>query len=195
METASSKVRVAPGSLALVQEFINTNDDEEGRDELLTPAALGTWLLSRGLISNPHEVTSADLRTALAVREALRELAHANSGPAPGSQAAEVLNSISAELPLTIRFHEDGTSHLEPAQGSVEGAMASLLSIVHAATIEGTWRRFKICRNDVCRWAFYDYSKNRSAVWCTMTECGAKMKARAYRARRKDGAHMGGKMP
>jgi predicted RNA-binding Zn ribbon-like protein len=54
--------------------------------------------------------------------------------------------------------------------------------------VDGTWPRFKTCRNDECRWAFYDHSKNRSGTWCTMADCGDKLKARAYRQRRKAGS-------
>ncbi|HKC76276.1 MAG TPA: CGNR zinc finger domain-containing protein [Chloroflexota bacterium] len=45
--------------------------------------------------------------------------------------------------------------------------------------------RLKICRNETCRWAFYDYSKNRSGAWCTMAVCGSRSKARTYRQRRR----------
>jgi predicted RNA-binding Zn ribbon-like protein len=46
-----------------------------------------------------------------------------------------------------------------------------------------TWARLKACRSDTCRWAFYDHSKNRSGHWCSMEVCGARHKAREYRAR------------
>jgi predicted RNA-binding Zn ribbon-like protein len=47
----------------------------------------------------------------------------------------------------------------------------------------GTFERLKICRNDECQWAFYDHSRNRSGVWCTMAVCGNRMKGRAFRTR------------
>ena len=37
--------------------------------------------------------------------------------------------------------------------------------------------------NHGCRWAFYDYSRNRSASWCSMQLCGNRTKTRAYRRR------------
>jgi predicted RNA-binding Zn ribbon-like protein len=42
----------------------------------------------------------------------------------------------------------------------------------------------KTCRNPACRWAFYDTTRNRSAVWCDMAACGNRAKARSYYARR-----------
>jgi predicted RNA-binding Zn ribbon-like protein len=47
---------------------------------------------------------------------------------------------------------------------------------------DGTWHRLKACRQ--CAWAYYDYSKNRSATWCSMAICGNRTKTRAYRRRR-----------
>ena len=52
----------------------------------------------------------------------------------------------------------------------------------------GTWERFKVCRSDTCRWAFYDHSKNGRSCWCSMRVCGSRQKARTYRARQRAGA-------
>ncbi|WP_210767789.1 CGNR zinc finger domain-containing protein [Cellulomonas humilata] len=43
--------------------------------------------------------------------------------------------------------------------------------------------RLKACANPDCQWVYYDGSRNRSGRWCSMTECGDVMKARAYRQR------------
>ncbi|HSO54001.1 MAG TPA: CGNR zinc finger domain-containing protein [Actinomycetes bacterium] len=48
---------------------------------------------------------------------------------------------------------------------------------------DGTWSRLKPCRNHGCRWLVYDHSTNRSGTWCTMSLCGNRGKARAYRRR------------
>lgn len=49
---------------------------------------------------------------------------------------------------------------------------------------EGAVGRVKLCANPLCRWAFYDESRNRSRRWCDSSECGNVMKARAFRARK-----------
>jgi predicted RNA-binding Zn ribbon-like protein len=43
--------------------------------------------------------------------------------------------------------------------------------------------RIRICAN--CRWLFLDESRNRSRVWCDMTVCGNRQKARRHYGRRK----------
>jgi predicted RNA-binding Zn ribbon-like protein len=77
----------------------------------------------------------------------------------------------------------DGVVRLEAETTGVDGALGRLLVIVYRAMETGTWSRLKACRNDTCRWAFYDHSKNRSGHWCTMSVCGNRTKARQYRQR------------
>jgi predicted RNA-binding Zn ribbon-like protein len=45
--------------------------------------------------------------------------------------------------------------------------------------------RLKVCPADDCQSAFYDTSRNRSAVWCDMAVCGNRQKVRTFRARRR----------
>lgn len=45
------------------------------------------------------------------------------------------------------------------------------------------WRRIRICPN--CRWLFLDRSRNASRVWCDMSVCGNRQKARLHYVRRK----------
>lgn len=45
------------------------------------------------------------------------------------------------------------------------------------------WRRIRICPN--CNWLFSDRSRNRSRLWCDMSVCGNRHKARRHYERRK----------
>jgi predicted RNA-binding Zn ribbon-like protein len=86
-----------------------------------------------------------------------------------------------------VSFDPSGEPRLRPAEGMKDGvgkAMALMLAAVMRSAVEGTWRRLKACRNEGCRWAFYDSAKNRSGTWCDMGTCGARHKMRAYRERR-----------
>jgi predicted RNA-binding Zn ribbon-like protein len=73
---------------------------------------------------------------------------------------------------------------VEPAGVGLEGALGALLAAAATATADGSWVRLKVCRNDACRWAYWDGSRNRSGVWCTMAVCGNRFKGRAFRRRR-----------
>lgn len=45
----------------------------------------------------------------------------------------------------------------------------------------------KVCPADDCQWAFYNASRNRSAVWCDMCVCGNCAKVREFRERTRAG--------
>jgi predicted RNA-binding Zn ribbon-like protein len=177
-------VRQAPGALRLVQEFVNTLEVESGRDELARTWALAEWLRERGLLAQDAEVDEGARVLAVEVREALRLLLLANGGGELDPAAADTLDRARAATCLALRFGPGGAAILEPAHGGVGGALARILTAVYTSMLEGSWPRLKACRNEGCRWAFYDGSKNRSAAWCTMAVCGSRAKARTYRARR-----------
>jgi predicted RNA-binding Zn ribbon-like protein len=169
-----STVEPAPGRLALVQRFVNTVDLEHGRELLHAPARLQSLLAELGLLRGGALVTARDLEAALELREALRALALANNGG---------VADVTLESHLVVRL-ERGRPALEPARRDVRGALADLVGIVYTAMADGSWPRLKACRRDVCGWLFYDRSRNRSAVWCSMSVCGNRTKTKAYRARR-----------
>jgi predicted RNA-binding Zn ribbon-like protein len=55
---------------------------------------------------------------------------------------------------------------------------------VRDAQAGGNWDRMRLCRNEDCRWAFYDRSHSRQGAWCNMAVCGNRLKNRNLRARR-----------
>jgi predicted RNA-binding Zn ribbon-like protein len=87
-----------------------------------------------------------------------------------------------------VRFRAGADPALEPETGGVDGALGRLMAIVAGAVEQGDWPRLKACHRDVCYWAFYDQSKNRSGRWCKMETCGNIEKARAFRERRRAGS-------
>ena len=174
----------APGRLALVQRFVNTVDVEHGREMLSDPARLRSVLAELGLPTGDAQPTDADLRRALAVREALRSLALANNGGAVDRAATDVLEEAAAAGRLGVAF-DGGVARLEAAAPGVAGALGALVGIVYTAMADGTWARLKACQREVCHWLFYDRSRNRSARWCQMAVCGNRTKTRAYRDRRR----------
>jgi predicted RNA-binding Zn ribbon-like protein len=174
----------APGSLRLVQQFVNTVDFEHRREMLSSPERLGAVLSGLGLLPPDEPVSVDDLERALAVREALRGLALANNGGATDRGALATLERTAADARLVVRFDGAGSSLAGAAPG-VRGALGTLVGIVHTATADGRWVRLKACQRDVCGWLFYDRSRNRSARWCQMAVCGNRTKTRAYRTRRR----------
>lgn len=161
--------KAAPAPLRLVQVFVNTVDLAHGLDWLDGP-----WLREHGLAG-----ASADVARAKALRESLRSLLET---PLEEERLA-LLNRLAAALPLRTCFDRAGRAELEPARAG--HPLGRLFGIVVSAQRDGSWDRLKACRQ--CRWAFYDYSRNRSAQWCSMSICGNRAKTRAYRRRRGTG--------
>jgi predicted RNA-binding Zn ribbon-like protein len=61
-----------------------------------------------------------------------------------------------------------------------EAALAvSALSLLSS----NAWKKIRICRN--CRWLFLDRSRNASRLWCDMSVCGNRHKAKRHYERSK----------
>jgi predicted RNA-binding Zn ribbon-like protein len=178
--------RRAPGSLGLVQDFVNTlemepNPKDQDIERIGTPEALTAWLDERGLLSG-GSADSHDLFRVRELREAIRRLLYANNGGPVLESDLVLLNRAIAESGLRPQFVEDGVM-LEPSAAGVRGAVGRLVAAVCEAMSAGTWHRLKACADDGCRSAFYDASKNRAGHWCSMESCGNRAKARQFRQR------------
>src|SRR3954454_12259463 len=177
----------APGELELVRQFVNTLDLEEHEPEKLArPDDLAAWLADHGLTAKRPQAKPADLKRAHEVREALRKLLLANNGvPVPTDEPVVVVNRAAARAKVGVAFDGAGGVSVKSAAGGVDEGIGNLLAIVARAMTEGYWQRLKACSDEECQRAFYDKSKNHSAHWCSMAECGNRAKARAFRTRQK----------
>jgi predicted RNA-binding Zn ribbon-like protein len=171
----------AAGAVGLVQTYVNTVDIQDGPEELSDPNALERWLVAHGLMQSGQEVSGADLKNAIAVREAIRGVIGANTGATIYPLDIATLNGAAAASRLRARFGADGKARLEPEAGGVAGAMGRLVATVFTAMADEDWSRLKLCGSSTCRWAFYDRSRNHSSRWCTMASCGNRQKARRFR--------------
>ena len=172
----------APGDLSLVQAFINSADLETGQEDLADVDSALRWLRSNGAAELPVDETGR--RRLVDVREALRDVLTENADEATSAASAERLTGMLSGALLRPLVSVRG-AELVPACAGVDGFLASLGAAIAEATVAGTWDRLKVCRDDACRWAFYDHSKNGRGAWCTMRICGNRAKARAYRERQR----------
>jgi len=173
----------APGRLDVVRQFVNSVDFEDETEDLSSGPALVEWLRARSL-GPVWSASSEDVAHAVALREGLRELLLGHHGDHEvDPSAASVVDAAAERARLAVRFGSDGAASVVPEAPGVDGALGRLLTIVADAQADGTWTRLKACPWETCRWAFYDHSKNRSGVWCSMSSCGNRAKARAYRER------------
>jgi predicted RNA-binding Zn ribbon-like protein len=180
--------RKAPGRLELLQRFVNSynHDFPPEWDRIGTAERAQAWLRQKRLLAPGDRVSAADAARLRELREAMRALVIANHGGRPDAAAADIIRRAAVGAPLTIAIDAGGRTALEPARRGVDGAVATLVGILHEAQLSGEWTRMKGCRQ--CGYAFYDRSKNRSATWCAMAICGNRTKNRAYYRRRRASA-------
>jgi predicted RNA-binding Zn ribbon-like protein len=173
--------------LDLALAFLNSRD--ESRDMLASARRAARWLagdafvgidkeLSRLLpamreLSANSELTEAEVEAAREVRDAI--LGWIDGRP-PASTALE-----RASLRVTL---DAAGPALHPASTGIFALAEHALLVMYELQIAGLADRLRRCQSHDCRWVFFDRSRNRSKVWCDMSGCGSRAKARAYRARR-----------
>jgi predicted RNA-binding Zn ribbon-like protein len=174
--------QTAAGDIGLVQAFVNTADLQDGPEELDDPNTLQAWLVAKGLLDSSQTAGASDLKHAIALREAIRNVIGANSGSKVYPVDVATLNGAATASGLRMRFGADGKARLEPGSPGIVGAMGRIVATLYAAMEDPDWTRLKLCGSQTCRWAYYDRSKNHSSRWCTMASCGNREKARRFRS-------------
>ena len=104
----------APGALRLVQRFVNTNDLEGGPEVIPDAAALRDWLVAAELLEPRARVTAGDHTRAIALREALRDLAAANAGLPHDPAAADIGQRGRPTEPASPRSSTERTATSRP---------------------------------------------------------------------------------
>lgn len=170
--------------VTILLDFLNTIDvSASRRDALRDPAEVSVWLSEHGTgLAGPAVPPSLqDVALAVEVREALRDLAREKAEPPASAASWEVLNRAASMLGVRLGF---GMETRGSESYGLNHVVSQVLVAAHTGISDGTWKRIGICRNPDCRWAFYDRSKSRTRLWCSMKACGNRMKARRYRQKR-----------
>lgn len=184
--TARFRLAAAPG-LGLTQDILNTRaiavkqfedllSDTATAQRWLSPT-LAEWSLSHGSVDPALVITDADLRGLVRLRTHVEALV---SG-APARQVQADFEQVAA----TIQLAPDGAMSLAPTGSGWRWLASAVHCELMLAQQAGTWSRLKLCRNRVCRSAFYDNSRNNSGVWHNTKTCGNAANLRASRERRR----------
>ena len=176
----------APGSLSLIEEFVNSVELPDGEDHLGTLDGARDWLARRGVDAELDEARRGRL---VLLREAIRDLLDGNAGqPVPQESVDLVMHRLNDTKLAVVITAEGAHAHPSPEVSGVDDFLGRLAAAMITASVYGTWHRLKTCHNGDCRWAFYDKSKNGRRIWCSMASCGCQEKSRSYRARKKAAA-------
>ncbi|GHF37997.1 CGNR zinc finger domain-containing protein [Streptomyces griseosporeus] len=148
----------------------------------VTPDRLNAWYVESGVVDTITPAEESDVREAVAVREALyRLVTNRRLGEEFDREALAVVNGAARKTPVTPQLtltgrHNEGT----PAQAlaTVARQAVELLSGPDVPLL-------KECGNPECTRVYIDRSRGMRRQWCGMESCGNKIKAAAYRARKK----------
>ncbi|MEU2779676.1 CGNR zinc finger domain-containing protein [Streptomyces sp. NPDC007162] len=153
-----------------------------GFEMFASPERLDAWYVESGLVDAVSPSQDSDVERAVAVREALYRLLTARRLGTPYDSAALALVNSAARKPsATPQLTPDGrwtVAAPEAALSSVARLAVELLSGPDAPLL-------KECGNPECTRVYLDRSRGMRRQWCGMESCGNKIKAAAYRARKK----------
>ncbi|MFZ5674580.1 MAG: CGNR zinc finger domain-containing protein [Pseudomonadota bacterium] len=144
----------------------------------------GRWCVAAGLLSNPVEVTAAELDDARRLRETLYRLVDAVlAGSAADPADLALLNETARKAPLVPQLAALG----EPGSWHADAPFEAVLATVARDAIDllsgHLTKRLRKCADDHCSVLFVDMSRPGKRRWCAMNGCGNKVKKATYRKR------------
>ncbi|MEU5835597.1 CGNR zinc finger domain-containing protein [Streptomyces diacarni] len=150
-------------------------------DALATPADLERWVARCGELPDGVTADAAGFQSALALREALYRLALDRVLGRPFDRGSlETVNAAAAGPLPTVALSDAGlrvSGDLLAALSHLARSGIALLADPHA--------NIKECGGADCTRIYLDRSRGARRTWCGMDECGNRVKAAAYRTRRR----------
>ena len=184
----------------LALDFVNTRPVQNGERMELLPdiSALLRWFHAAELLSARDAAnlqqkwgkSARALRTVEAVRELREKLRKEvlawERGGAVHQTTIDQLNRLMADHPMCTRLKARGSASstelwFEPRQP--EDLFAPLAH--SAATLFANVDRSRVRKCDQCVLHFHDTSKKGTRRWCSMQQCGNRLKVAAYAARQR----------
>ncbi|MFI9810120.1 CGNR zinc finger domain-containing protein [Streptomyces sp. NPDC052301] len=147
-----------------------------------TPDRLTAWYLESGLVDVITPGEEDDVRQAIAVREAVyRLVTDRRLGEEFDRTALAVLNAAARHAPATPQLTLAGR-HTDATPGQALATIArQAVELLSGPDVP----LLKECGNPECTRVYIDRSRGMRRQWCGMESCGNKIKAAAYRARKK----------
>ncbi|GAA5167502.1 MULTISPECIES: CGNR zinc finger domain-containing protein [Amycolatopsis] len=154
----------------------------EPEETLSGPRELARWFVAAGVLTEPPPVAAGDLPRALTLREAIYSLTTATrtGAPWPGDSIAALNAAAAGEVPVPV-LGEGAVSRTGPAAAGLTALAHAAIDLLTGPDAE----LLKECARDECTRVFVDRSRGRRRTWCGMDECGNRVKAAAYRARKR----------
>ncbi len=154
---------------------------------LRSPADAARWAVASGTLTSEPNVSGADLAALRELREAIYRLVRAAmAGDPPAPADLHLVNAAAARPGPALELTPNGATRAGDATAvaaEVARAAAGLLGEIYA----GGGPRMRECERPACTRLFVDRSRGGTRAWCGMAECGNRVKAADYRARKAAG--------
>jgi predicted RNA-binding Zn ribbon-like protein len=121
-----------------------------------------------------------------ALRAALRKSSEALTcgNPIPPAELRALNEVLNLNGKRQLFQRQNGLQLLfVPAAAGWKWILAEIARSFVETIAGGESARIKICRNDDCRWVFYDQTKAKTRLWCSSKSCGNRERVRRARAR------------
>ncbi|MGI5241856.1 CGNR zinc finger domain-containing protein [Dactylosporangium sp. CA-139066] len=148
------------------EELLSTSDDA------------ARWAVAAGLLSRPPRVSAEEFGELLALREAVYRMLHPDPGGPRRAADVRLLNAAAARPGPTLALSGAGVRRTGDAAAVASAVAAAAIGLLEAAP------PIRECAGEACTRLFVDRSRSGNRQWCGMQECGNRVKAAAYRARR-----------
>ncbi|MEU3795840.1 ABATE domain-containing protein [Streptomyces fructofermentans] len=154
------------------------------REDMDSPKSLSVWFRESGIAEREIPCKAADLQEALVLREAVYQLIVARMSERAYDRDALALVNDYARKPTPVPQLTPEGRHVE---ASVEQAFAAVARDTVSVLGGPEVSLLKECSNPECSQVYIDRSRGARREWCAMDPCGNKIKAAAYRARKRVG--------
>ncbi|GGP81800.1 CGNR zinc finger domain-containing protein [Streptomyces melanogenes] len=148
----------------------------------VTPDRLNAWYVESGIVDAVSPSRETDVDEATTVREAMYQLVTARRLAEDYDRAALTVLNNAARKPSAV-------PQLTPSGRWTQATPEEALSMVARQAIEllsgPDVPLLKECGNPECTRTYIDRSRGMRRQWCGMESCGNKIKAAAYRARKR----------
>ena len=151
-------------------------------EKLGSPESLDSWFRESGVVDGDTNSRPADVTKAVALREAIYSLVAARlHHESYDEDALSLVNRAARVAPAIPQLTLSGRW----VEATPEQALSSVARVA-IDILSGPERELlKECGRPECTQVYLDHSRGFRREWCAMETCGNKMKAAAYRARKR----------
>ncbi|GAA3029994.1 CGNR zinc finger domain-containing protein [Streptomyces olivoverticillatus] len=146
------------------------------------PDRLDAWYVESGMVDSVSPARQADVVRATTVREAVYQLITARRlGADFDDEALAVINDAARRAPAAPQLTHSGRWTAATQREALSTVARHAVELLSGPDVP----LLKECGNPECTRVYIDRSRGSRRQWCGMESCGNKLKAAAYRARRK----------